>query len=483
LQDNLDRLVPMIFPEATKNSEDAAWRVTSALLATRQGRPDFEEDLSFHTDGIVDYGYTGNDDNEQPIVDPLGQDGKRTMLDIVQLYVSPVVPIEQLAENKKSGSHTDDFDQAIAWLKAVLEPSDGHTVVMVCAADVKMRVKHWLWEGHLLCGALELLTGQPGLGKSQLQCYIVACVTAGLPWPDGAKAITPANVIMVTAEDALDTEVVPRLTAAGADLKRVFFLQYIKTDKNKRQFLLAEDLVRLERKATEIGNVGLICIDPITAYMGDKIDAHKTTPVRSQLSPLKDFAERTGLSISAVTHPPKSASSKAIDHFIGSQAFIAAGRIGHACFEEMNEDEEGNKTPTGRVLFTNPKNNAHKRMPTLAFQIESTTIVADGLPIETSHVVFDGKAVDISADEAVAAGKPKKRNTEREEASDRVVEFLRDQKEIVTQALALGYSRSQLRTAREKLYVTPKKKGFGDTGAWMWDLPGRQSDGTLLSYE
>ena len=158
------------------------------------------------------------------------------MLDIVQLYVSPVVPIEQLAKNKRDNKHTDDLDQAIAWLKDVLEPSDGHTVDMVCAADVKMRVKRWLWEGHLLCGALELLTGQPGLGKSQLQCYIVACVTAGLPWPDGAKAIAPANVIMVTAEDALDTEVVPRLKAAGADLKRIFFLQYIKTDKHKRQF-------------------------------------------------------------------------------------------------------------------------------------------------------------------------------------------------------------------------------------------------------
>jgi hypothetical protein len=110
LQHNLDRLVPMIFPEATKNSEDAAWRVTSAVLATRQGRPDFEEDLSFHTDGIVDFGYTGTDDDKGPIVDPLGQDGKRTMLDIVQLYVSPVVPIEQLAKNKRGNKHTDDLD-------------------------------------------------------------------------------------------------------------------------------------------------------------------------------------------------------------------------------------------------------------------------------------------------------------------------------------------------------------------------------------
>ena len=48
----------------------------------------------------------------------------------------------------------------------------------------------------------------------------------------------------------------------------------------------------LERAVADIGEVGLITIDPITAYMGAKLDSHKTTEVRSQLGPLKDFAER-----------------------------------------------------------------------------------------------------------------------------------------------------------------------------------------------
>ena len=37
---------------------------------------------------------------------------------------------------------------------------------IVCAADIVMRPKDWLWAGHLLRGAQELLTGIPGLGKS-----------------------------------------------------------------------------------------------------------------------------------------------------------------------------------------------------------------------------------------------------------------------------------------------------------------------------
>jgi hypothetical protein len=279
--------------------------------------------------------------------------------------------------------------------------AQGHAsrIDMVRAADVVMRRKSWIWKGHLLRGGLELMTGQPGLGKSQVQCHLVACATAGSKWPDGAPGIAPVNVIMVTAEDALDSEVVPRLVAAGANLDRVYILKSIRTDKQQRQFLLAEDLIALEREIARIGDVGLITIDPITAYMGGKMDSHKATEVRSQLGPLKDFAERINTAVSAITHPAKNASQRAIDHFIGSQAFIAAARIGHVCTEEIEEDEDGNREPTGRTLFTNPKNNPHKMMPTLAYTIGELVVGQDPQTAETiaaPRVIWDDEAVDIS---------------------------------------------------------------------------------------
>ena len=143
-------------------------------------------------------------------------------------------------------------------------------VVVICAADVVMRPLDWIWEGHLLRGSQELLSGLPDLSKSTVQIGYIACATARLPWPDGAKAVEPMNVIMLTAEDTLDQIVVPRLRAAGADVSRVKFLKCIKTDEHDRQFLLAEDLDRLDRLVKKIGDVGLITIDPITAYMGGR---------------------------------------------------------------------------------------------------------------------------------------------------------------------------------------------------------------------
>jgi RecA-family ATPase len=358
-------------------------------------------------------------------------------------------------------------------------PASALPIIMVRASDVKMRAKDWLWEGHLLRGALELLTGLPGVGKSQTQIHFMACATARLPWPDGAPAIEPVNVIMVTAEDSVDTEVVPRLKAAGADLERIHILKYIKTDKLKRQFLLAEDLVRLEQAIAQIGDVGLICIDPITAYMGGKTDSHKATEVRSQLGPLKDFSEGTNVAVSAITHPAKNAGARAIDHFIASQAFVAAARLGHACFEEYEENEEtGEKTPTGRILFTHVKHNPHVKMSTLAYKIESITIYPEPyLQIETSRVVWEKEAVNISAEQAIAAARSNaKGKAKEEEASGEVVNFLRmmldagggccKQTEIALQAKALGFSDKEVRTAREKLAIVAKKDGY--QGPWMW---------------
>jgi hypothetical protein len=164
------------------------------------------------------------------------------------------------------------------------------------------------------------------------------------------------------------------LIAAGADRDRVFILKKIRKDNRERMFLLGEDLEELERIIVKTGDVRLITIDPITAYMGGKVDSHRATDVRGQLGPLADLAERMDVALSAITHPPKHATQRAIDHFIGSQAFIAAARIGHLAIEEVDDD----KVPTGRSLFANVKNNVSRKMSTLAYRIVEKPL-ADGI--------------------------------------------------------------------------------------------------------
>ena len=168
---------------------------------------------------------------------------------------------------------------------------------------------NWLWEGHLLRGSLELWTGIPGMGKSQVHCQIVASVTTGRPWPDGTKGAQVGSVIMLTAEDCLDQIIVPRLLAAKADLDRVHILKKIRKDDKDRMFLLTDDIEILAKAIADVGDVGLVTIDPITAYMGGKVDSHRATDVRSQLGPLAELAERTDVAFSAITTQPKTQAS------------------------------------------------------------------------------------------------------------------------------------------------------------------------------
>jgi putative DNA primase/helicase len=378
------------------------------------------------------------------------------------------------AGNEGDGSQESDNRETPTAKDKPDEKPKPRAYELVRASDVVMRAKNWLWTGHLLRGALELTTGVPGLGKSQTQCSFVACATTGSVWPDGSMGAEPVNVIMVTAEDALEQEVIPRLRAANADLDRVHILKRIRRNKQNRMFLLSEDIETLADAIRDVGNVGMVTLDPITAYMG-KINSHHATDVRGQLGPLAEMAERMQVAISAITHPPKASSQKAIDHFIGSQAFIAAGRIGHLCIEEIDEDQK----PTGRVLFTNAKNNAHATMPTLAYKVQTIVVGQDPETRENivpPYVVWSKEPVRITSDQAVAAsqasgGRPGKLDEAKEFLEIVLANGPVPVKEIVEQAKAHGLSRDQLNRAKyEKLQSRIEVKKGGMKDGWLWEL-------------
>lgn len=68
-------------------------------------------------------------------------------------------------------------------------PSKTGGLDLIPADDLAVEATDWLWKGHLARGALELSTGVPGLGKSQVQIALIACVTNRLRWPNGDPPI------------------------------------------------------------------------------------------------------------------------------------------------------------------------------------------------------------------------------------------------------------------------------------------------------
>jgi hypothetical protein len=292
---------------------------------------------------------------------------------------------------------------------------------------------------------------------------------------------------MVTAEDQKDTVVVPRLMLAGADLSRIWFLEAIKYDDDKeRMFLLGEDIAVLEQIIKDVGNICMVAIDPITAFMG-KINSSSPTDVRGQLGPLAKLAERTNVAFSTVTHPPKQNNQGAINSFIGSQAFIAAARIGHLCVPEMKVDSTGLAIPTGRKLFTSVQGN-HQPMPAIAYLIESEIIRREPPPtgdretdlkahiksiaeqIEAVKVVWFNE-IDVTADEALHTSTHKGPSQ-----IEQIDDFVRQElatgpvlsKELEAKGKARGFSIYQLKRSRDRLRV--KAIHLSD-GTWELRLP------------
>ena len=345
-------------------------------------------------------------------------------------------------------------------------------------STVKPRAVRWVWPGHLARGGLELIAGTPEIGKSQIHCQYIACATTGRDWPNGVPGIIPCRVVLLTAEDTIEDTLVPRLKAAKADLKLIEELKAIRRNNRDEMFLLGEDLDTLEQMIRDFGDVGLVTIDPITAYMGHAkhFDSHRATDVRSQLSPLKKLAEQTGVAFSAITHPPKNASPRALDHFIGSQAFIAAARIGHLCVAEVEEGENGAKRETGRRFFTNPKINIEARQPTLIYQIDVVDIGFDedsGMVIKAPVVRWEGES-ELTAEEALAASRPTKGN-KAPSAKDFLADILISgpvlQTTIVERGAERGFSYTQLWRAKAALGVEDFKEKGVQQGPSYWALP------------
>jgi hypothetical protein len=420
--------------------------------------------------------------------DTAGAKNTATILKALRQIV-PTTGVMRFPELGPGGDLTDYFEAGgskpylVTRIEAALKSGIARPYILCGLNDAPLKAQRWLWRGHLPIVALELTTGLVGVGKGFLHCDLIARASTGRNWPDGTPGAQPGNVIILTAEDRTE-DYRRRLTAAEADLTRVKVLEYVRRNERDELFLLAEDLDKLEMACADLGDVRLVTIDPITAFMGHGrgFDSHRASDVRSQLFPLSRLAERLDIA-SIVTHPPKNAATRtALDSFIGSQAFIAAARVGHYCIAELGEeDERGFRRPIGRVLFTTPKASHSVQPQTLAFRREVVRVGYDsevGEWIEVPHVVWDPASVDITADEAIAGNKSGL-GDRRKARTAPVREFLRDilaagpvlYKTVVERGAAKGFTVDQLKRARQAIGAAAfKRRGENLLSPWLWSL-------------
>jgi hypothetical protein len=332
-------------------------------------------------------------------------------------------------------------------------------------ADIAARPVQWLWPGRIARGKVTVLAGHPGLGKSQVALAMVAIVTTGGRWPvDGTRAAAGAAVILSAEDDPEDT-IRPRLEAAGADLDRCHIVGAVREAREQRRaFCLTKDLGRLAEALDEIGDVALIDIDPITAYLGDT-DSHRNAEVRAVLTPLAGLAARYRAAVLAISHLRKSLDGDAILRVSGSLAFVAAARAAYLVIADPKERD--------RRLLLPAKNNLGTDRTGYAYSIVPHSLASTG--ITTCRVEWESESVTVSADEVLAAAAGRGRaGGKLDAAMEWLAELLaagpRPQPEVQAAAATAGHAWATVRRAASELSVSVEKDGFG--GGWVWSLAG-----------
>jgi hypothetical protein len=154
--------------------------------------------------------------------------------------------------------------------------------------------------------AFEVIAGPKGTGKGTWIARIAAGMTRGLYGP-------PRNVLTIATEDSASIDVVPRLTAAGADLERVHLVV--------EHFVLPADLHLVQEEAVKIGDVGLLVVDPLGNHLGGR-DSNAENAVRFAIAGLNNMADDLDCLILGVRNYGKSRQNGALAAVLGSTAWV-----------------------------------------------------------------------------------------------------------------------------------------------------------------
>jgi hypothetical protein len=181
----------------------------------------------------------------------------------------------------------------------------------------------WLWTGRLPRGALSILDGDPGVGKSSITLDLAARFSSGRPMPFEAApaAGSPGHVLILSAEDSAAAVVRPRLERCGADLSKILVHSPDRPD------LLAfpDGWEQVEALAAE-RPLGLVIVDPLMAFFQGGVDSNKDADVRRTFRQATALADRTKAAVLFVRHLNKNGTQKALYRGGGSIGIIGAAR-------------------------------------------------------------------------------------------------------------------------------------------------------------
>jgi putative DNA primase/helicase len=312
----------------------------------------------------------------------------------------------------------------------------------------------WLWRDRFVRRKLNVISGEPGIGKTFLVCDIIARTTTGCGFPDAPhSATTPGGVLLLNAEDDPSDMLRPRLEAAGADLSRVAI---VGVGNGSPITNISRDILRIRSAVESVPDCKLLVIDPVGSYISGA-DSNNDADVRAALGGLVDLAAETGIAVLLVAHLRKSG-GRAINRTMGSVAFVGMARSAWLVVEDPDDPK--------RKLLLRQKLNVSSVTTGLAYRLESR----HGQP-GAPYVAWEAEPVETTADEVFERQEAKKKpNKKFDEAKVWLLVRLQKQKVLATEVLEAGeksgFNERCLRGALKAIGGRAARLSFG--GPWWW---------------
>lgn len=237
------------------------------------------------------------------------------------------------------------------------------------AGAMELRCTTWIAPGWVPRGALSVLVGNEGIGKSLWWVRLVAHITTGSADPGmRLPSRAPENVLLILTEDPW-SEVAERLRLAGADLARIFVL----SESNSRTgvpTVPGADMTLIWDAAVD-HEVGLVVVDAWLDTVPSGSQVKDTQGGRAALSPWALLAERTGAGVLLIAHSNRLGSDSLRDLVGGTIALRQKARM--LLFAAAPEHERGVAVYVGPDKVNLTAIERAQRYPLETSQVRETT--------------------------------------------------------------------------------------------------------------
>ncbi len=338
---------------------------------------------------------------------------------------------------------------------------------VVKSSEVEPELIQWLWKDRIPLGKLTLFSGNPDGGKSLVSLDVAARLSCGNDFPDGKNTLGACDVLILAAEDDPADTVVPRLTAAGANLDRIHLLTGTTADEYERSFALDSDVQLLREHLSQNPEIRLVIIDPISNYLG-AAEINKEQELRRVLTPLVNVARDTGCAVLSIAHFNKQIGADAIHKTGGAVGLVGIQRMGWA-FAKSPDDSD-------LRLMLRIKGNISASAKGLSYRTTGKQIQIQGQPATLPIVDWVGATPETADGVLSLSQNPEERSARQVAGWLRASLTVRSKgkklaREVFELAETKGFSAATVRRACQTLKVEKWQEQGPRGNCWYWALP------------